>query len=82
MARSTIRATWAMVGQLLSAEDRSLPPSGPQVWVVYFKDPSVWSAWREHVAAGEVQEPAEAVCVYADVCRHDLLFEMELTAGR
>ena len=77
-----IRATWATVGQLLSAEDLSLPPSGPQAWVLYFKDPSVWAAWRELVAAGEVQEPAEAVCVYADVCRDDLLFEMELTAGR
>lgn len=77
-----IRATWSTVRDLLAAENISFPPPGPQAWVLYFKDPSVWTAWRELVASGEIIEPDNAVCVYADVCRDDLLFELELTADR
>ncbi|MCO4774298.1 MAG: hypothetical protein KDA24_30020 [Deltaproteobacteria bacterium] len=81
-AADQIRATWSTVRELLASEQVSLPPKGPQAWVLYFKNPTVWQAWRSLVAAGEVEEPAEAVCVYADVCRDNLLFEMELTAAR
>jgi enamine deaminase RidA (YjgF/YER057c/UK114 family) len=77
-----IRATWAAVQDLLQAEQLPIPLPGPQAWVLYFKDRSVWDAWRDLVARGEVVEPPDAVCLYADVCRSDLLFEMELTAGR
>jgi len=77
-----IRATWSTVRDLLQAESLRFPSSGSQAWVLYFKTPSVWHAWRELVDSGEVVEPDYAVCVYADVCRDNLLFEMELTAGR
>ena len=50
------------------------------LWTMYFKHEAVWRAWRSLVDAGDEIAPPDAVTIYGDVCRDDLLFEVEVTA--
>jgi enamine deaminase RidA (YjgF/YER057c/UK114 family) len=72
-----IRKTWSVVGELLSGE--SLTPPQATGAVTYVKDEAVYAAWRGLQDTGDLPQLDEIV-VYADVCRHDLLFETEVAA--
>jgi hypothetical protein len=64
------------IENLLSGCNKPRRPKG--LWTLYFKDEETWSAWREATRLGHI-EPIQGPAVYADVCRDDLLFELELT---
>ena len=49
------------------------------LWTMYFKNEAVWQAWRALVDGGVEPAPPGAVAIYGDVCRDDLLFEVEVT---
>ena len=46
----------------------------------YFKDRSAWKAWQQLSQAGRLPELG-AICVQADICRPELLFELEVMGG-
>ena len=47
--------------------------------VLFFKDPAAYAAWKGLRASGAVPD-IPGIPVYGDVCRDDLLFELEATA--
>jgi len=73
-----IRETLHNVESLLAA--CALPPRAHGLWTLYFKDVATFQAWRALVDGGEVED-IEGACVIADVCRPELLFELEVTAA-
>lgn len=74
--RAQIVETMRNIDSLLEAAGAD-PRHG--LWTLYFKDQVCWQAWCDLVLRGELAAPPEAACVFADVCRDDLLFEAEVT---
>ena len=73
-----IRETFAAVESLLAS--CYLPPRAPGLWTLYFKDETTWRAWRGLVERGELAD-VEGAALFADACRPELLFELEVTAA-
>jgi hypothetical protein len=73
-----LQQTLRSVESLLARCD--LPPRMPGLWTLYFKDERTWRSWRGMVERGEVED-IEGAAVFADVCRDELLFEVELTTA-
>ena len=72
-----VRETYDAVAALWEALDRDW--SAVVTGVLFFKDPATWAAWRRLREAGQVPD-IPGIPVYGDVCRDDLLFELEATA--
>ena len=72
-----IRETYSAVDTLLRHQGASLADS--VTGVLFFKDPPSYHAWNELREQGALPE-LPAISVYADVCRPELLFELEVTA--
>lgn len=79
--RGQILRTWSIVSDLLARNGSGLRIADAPAIVLYFKDPSVWQAWQDLRQEGQLAALPQAVAVHADVCRDDLLFEMELSAA-
>ena len=71
-----IQQTLKSFENLLTTCEKPTRPAG--LWTLYFKNQETWKAWREGVQGG-LFEPIDGPAIYADVCRDNLLFEMELT---
>ena len=75
-AEKQILATVENVEDLLSHEQLSLEST---VWqTLYFKDQETWQCWCDLERRGKVPE-LHGPRVVADICRDELLFEMEAT---
>ncbi len=72
-----IRETYAAVGALWRDLERDW--EAVVTGVLFFKDPETWAAWQRLRVKGEVPD-IPGIPVYGDVCRDDLLFELEATA--
>ena len=75
-SRKQLEQTLKSFEDLLETCDKG--PRIPGLWTLYFKNEETWVAWEEGVRSGRY-EPIAAPAIYADVCRDNLLFEMELT---
>lgn len=71
-----LRETLRNVESLLA--HRCLPPRTLGLWTLYFKDVATWRVWRRLVEAGELDD-VQGAAVFGDVCRDELLFELEVT---
>jgi len=78
-ARGQISETYLNVAAVMHAEDAGMNDVANVIR--YHKDASVFQVHREMVDLGLLPD-LPAIDVLADVCRHDLLFEMEATAIR
>ena len=76
--RGQIRETYAAVDTLLRHQGAGLDHA--VTGVLFFKDPSTYRAWNELRELGELPD-LPAIPVFADVCRPELLFELEVTAA-
>jgi enamine deaminase RidA (YjgF/YER057c/UK114 family) len=76
--RGQILESYAAMDTLLRHQGATLADTVSGV--LFFKDPQTHRAWKELRARGEVPD-LPAVAVFADVCRSDLLFELEITAA-
>lgn len=75
--RGQVLESYAAMDTLLRHQGASLADAVTAV--LFFKDLRTHRAWKELRARGEVPD-LPAVAVFADVCRADLLFELEVTA--
>ena len=71
------RETFAAVDTLLRHQGAAFEDVA--TGVLFFKQRRDLDAWRELRRLGVIPE-IPAISVFADVCRHDLLFELEVTA--
>jgi len=72
-----IRETYAAVDTLLGRQGSGLADA--VTGVLYFKDDASYRAWKELRERRELPD-LPAIPVFADVCRPELLFELEVTA--
>lgn len=72
-----VRETYAAVEALWDAQDADW--SSVVTGVLFFKDPETWAAAQQLQADGELPD-IPGIPVFGDVCRDDLLFELEATA--
>ncbi len=72
-----VRETFDAVQALWDAQGSDW--SSVTTGVLFFKNPAIHTAWKGLLASGDVPE-IPAIAVFGDVCRDDLLFELEATA--
>jgi len=77
--RSQIELSMQVAGDLLEARHMSFADVTRAT--AYFKSPSDTSLWEDWRARHE-QPAMPVVCASSDICRNDLLFEIELDALR